>query len=236
MTRLDWLSPRGFDSGLERGVYYPKNAPGETWNGLLAVTETPYGSDEMTRYIDGVKNTSRRRIGYFSGTIEAYTYPDSFFDNVFVQKRATDFGLSYRSGDKIHLVYNVSIPPSAFKYAPDLAAQFRWDFATVPVDISRVTRTSHVVIDTSVAHSATVSALEDILYGSAQNSARLPSPTEVMDIFEQYSILRVIDHGDGSFTVTGPSTAIQMLDSTSFQITWPSAVYIDEVSYTLSSL
>jgi hypothetical protein len=66
--------------------------------------------------------------------------------------------------------------------------------------------------------------------------ARLPTPEELLGIFERTALLQVVDNGDGTFTVTGPDEAIQMLDPTTFQIAWPSAVYLDAESYSLSSL
>jgi hypothetical protein len=66
--------------------------------------------------------------------------------------------------------------------------------------------------------------------------ARLPDPQEIFDIFEANSILRVVDNGDGTFTVTGPDDAITMLDDTTFEIDWPSVVVIDSNTYEISSL
>jgi hypothetical protein len=79
-------------------------------------------------------------------------------------------------------------------------------------------------------------ALEDVLYGTDDESPRLPSPEEVFEIFEENAILRIIDNGDGTWTAIGPDSAIEMLDSETFEITWPSAVYIDADTYTISSL
>lgn len=87
-----------------------------------------------------------------------------------------------------------------------------------------------------MAYPATVQAFEDVLYGTDSYSSRLPGPDEVLEIFEEHSILRVIDDGDGTYTVIGPDEAITMLDSTTYEINWPSAVWIDSDYYTLSSL
>jgi len=95
---------------------------------------------------------------------------------------------------------------------------------------------SHFVIDTSVAYPAAVADLETILYGTETSDARLPDPFELFDFFESHSILLIVDHGDGTWTATGPDDVITMLDPTTFQISWPSAVYVDDVSYTLTSL
>lgn len=234
ISRLTW-DDRDYEAGLERGVFYPRNGPGEAWNGLTSVQESS-DEDEQVRYIDGIKSRRHRRMGEFSGTIEAFTYPDSFFENVLTQRRQQGFGLSYRVKDKIHLVYNILVGPTSFDARYLDTEPFSWSFTTAPVQVPGARLSSHLVIDTVKAYPATVAALEDLLYGSDSISPQLPSPEEVLNVFDINSILKVTDNGDGSFTVEGPDDVIQMLDPTTFQITWPSAVYIDEDSYSISSL
>lgn len=234
ISRLTW-DDRDYEAGLERGVFYAPNGLGEAWNGLTSVEESS-DEDEQTIYIDGVKSRRSRRLGEFSGTIEAFTYPPSFFEDVLTQRRQRGFGLSYRVKDKIHLVYNILVSPSSFNAQQDSVDPFSWNFTTMAVLVPGGRKSAHLVVDTAQAYSWTVAALEDVLYGSESSTPRLPLPKEVLDIFDVNSILKVTDNGDGSFTVEGPDDVIQMLDPTTFQITWPSAVYIDEDSYTLSSL
>lgn len=239
MSRLIW-DKQDYEAGLDRGVFYSQDGSGEAWNGLTSVKESSSDSDEQAHYIDGVKTHRRRRLEDFSGTIEAFTYPDSFYEDMLTQRRPKSFGLSYRvkSGDdyKIHLVYNALISPGGFSYKPFEAESFSWEFSTKPLPIPGGRLISaHLIVDTSKAYPWTVTAFENVLYGSESDVARLPFPSEVLDIFDVNSILKVTDNGDGSFTVEGPDDVIQMIDPTTFQITWPSAVYIDEDSYTLSS-
>lgn len=240
MARLHWSGLPDYEIGLDRGVFYPQVGPGEVWDGLTAVTEDVEGFDEQVRYLDGVKTNYRRKIGYFSGTIEAFTYPDSFYEDVLIQRRAKVFGLSYRvttdDSYKIHIVYNVMIMPSAMSRQQGEVEHFSWDFTTLPISIPDGLKSAHFIVDASIANAQTMTALEDILYGTSEETARLPFPGEILDLFEENAILRVIDNGDGTFTVIGPDSAIQMLDPTTFQITWPSALYIDAVSYHISSL
>ena len=75
-----------------------------------------------------------------------------------------------------------------------------------------------------------------MLYGTNFTEPRMPSVSEIIEMFEAHSIMQIIDHGDGTWTAIGPESAIVMLDSTTFQITWPTAIYIDDVTYTISSL
>lgn len=222
--------------GLERGVFYPLSGPGVAWNGLISITESLAEADVKARYIDGVKMNQRRSQGFFAGTIEAYTYPDSFHDDILTQRRPRSFGLSYRDRTRVHLVYNALISPGGHSYKHSEVDPFSWDFTAKPVTVPGAGRSAHIIIETATAYSWTLAALEDVLYGSESTDAHLPLPEEVFQIFEDNSILQIIDHGDGSWTAIGPDDVVQMLDETSFQISWPSAVYIDADSYTIHSL
>jgi hypothetical protein len=238
MTRLTWAD-RFFEVGVDHGVFYPPNGPGEAWNGLVSVQEIPPNADNKVRFLDGIKS-ERSAKEEFAGVIQAYTYPESFHSILLTRRRHHTFGMSYRTktaaGYKIHLVYNVLITPTNVVYLQDEGDPFNWGFTTKPVLVPGVKPSAHIVIDTAKTYAWTLAELENIIYGSEEGNARLPLPDEVFDIFERNSILKVIDNGDGTFTVDGPESAIQMLDATTFQITWPSAVYIDEETYTISSL
>lgn len=240
MTKLIWDDIRDYESGVDRGVFYPQLGSGEAWNGLVSVTESPSESDESSIYQDGEKIVQRRRAGEFSGTIESISYPPSFYTDVLMQRRSKPFGMSYRvqtkTGYKIHLVYNVLLGPSPYLFQSRGIDFHKWSFTTKPTTIPEAKFSAHLIINSNEAYSWTLEALENVLYGSEADPAILPSPQEVFDIFEVNSILQIIDNGDGTWTAIGPDDVIQMLDSTTFEITWPSAVYIDAVSYTIHSL
>ena len=240
MTKLSWNSPRDYDLGIDRGVFYLPNVPGVAWPGLSSVTGNFTNSDEISPiYIDGRKIPSARKPGNFSGTISTYEPPDLFWTNVLTQSRVKQFGLSYRiNGDskyKLHLVYNILALPKSIRhdYALDL---YDIDFTTIPTDVPGTNKSSHLVIETDTAYSWTVSALEDILYGTTDDSPRLPTPQEVFQIFEDNSILQIIDLGDGSFQAIGPDYIISQIDDTSYSIDWPSVVQISGDTYTVHSL
>lgn len=238
MARLKW-DGRNAQDGLDRGVLYSANGSGEAWNGLLAVTEDEDASEDR-RYIDGVKTRLRRRPGSFSGTIEAYSYPPSFYDDILTQRRRPTLGMSYRirKGDfyYVHLIYNLEIPRGEISRGQSEAEPFRWSFSTLPVLVPGAMLSAHLVVDTSLAYSWTVDALFNILYGTEAADARLPTPSEVLEVFESNSILRITDHGDGTWSAEGPDSVVYMTDDTTFEINWPSAVYIDADTYTVHSL
>ena len=115
-------------------------------------------------------------------------------------------------------------------------AIFEWSLNTVPEILPTGEFSAHVVINPKNAYPWAMSAIEDILYGTGISDSRFPGIIEVVDLFENASILRITDNGDGSWTAEGPDEAISMLDSTSFEITWPSAIYLDSETYRISSL
>lgn len=238
MSRLNW-DDRNYEFGLERGVLYLPNTSGVAWNGLISVDETPSEDTERVRYIDGVKTLLQRRPGEFAGKIEAFTYP-STLDSVISSRGRKSFGFSYRitkpNGHLIHLVYNAIISPEGFSRNQSDVSSFVWNFTTKPMSVPTGRLSAHLIVDTAKAYSTTIADFENAIYGSDSLAARLPSPDEVLEIFEENSIVRVIDHGDGTYTVTGPDDVIQMLDATSYSIDWPSAVMIDTDIYTISSL
>jgi len=257
MSRLAWddLGKRSYEVGVDRGVLYPATGKGVPWNGLVAVQETPSGADITEGHLDGRKIRNQRLGEGFSASINAYTYPREFeeydgtLDGLTAQNRPY-FGFSYRTrlgndleddaGSLIHLVYNAMATPSSRPYSSLSGSAnpitFDWKIDTVPVILADGSITSHLIINTKMAYSWAVDALEDLIYGSANNDPQLPSIPGVIDIFEDASILKITDHGDGTWTAEGPDDAIIMLDPTTFQITWPSAVYIDDVTYRISSL
>lgn len=235
MSRLVW-EPAPLEVGVSHGVVYFQDQLPEVWNGLLSVEEDEDGYDQETRYLDGVGYRKKRTKGTFAGKIEAFSAPISLIENLAVLRNIPAFNFSYRVGSKIHLVYNLLLQATESNFEQTNALVYSWGFSTKPVAFPEIPRMSHMVIDTSIAYPQTVSDFEETLYGAEGMFPRFPTPAEVLEIFEVNSILRVYDNGDGSFTVEGPDEAIVMLDPTTFEITWPSAIYIDSETYTIRSL
>lgn len=242
MSKLVWdnVSDRDYAFGVDRGVFYPLNGPGQVWNGLVSVEESPSEADDRPRYLDGKRIGNRRRQGEFSATVSALTYPSSFSPGLIAPIQRTHFGLSYRTetanGHQIHIVYNAVVSPSQNNYVYDENSTFQWTLTTRGMKGPGNIVVSHLVIDTSVAYPAAVEAFEDILYGTDATAPRIPDPFEAFDIFEANAILRIIDHGDGTWTAVGPDEAITVNPDGTFEIDWPSAVYISADTYKLSSL
>lgn len=238
MSKILW-DGRIHESGVSRGVIFPKGGQGIPWNGLKTVKRGSSERVETSSYIDGHKHISKVSFGNFSGVIEAFTYPE--------EVEETYFHLTYRTevtnGYKIHLVYNATLRPQQIAYNsvtnsidPSL---FSWDLNTQPVKIPEYGFSSHLIIDSRYCYPWLLESFEEYLYGGPSNVPEMPSITEVIDIFEDASILRITDHGDGTWTaraMEGYEHIIQMLDPTTFEIDWESAIYISSNLYKISSL
>lgn len=258
MSRLVWGDPVKsiYETGIDRGVFYPQDGVGVPWNGLTAVSEAPSGADITQGYYDGSKFRQQRLGESFAAKLIAYTYPAEFrgYDGLaevgHAQQRRRPFNLSYRTkvgNDEsadfsylIHLVYNAVASPSSQSFssigAGSDAIPFEWDITTIPDFLPTGEAASHVIVNPQIAYPWAVNTLENMLYGSMDSDPRFPSMHEIVQLFEDASILRITDHGDGTWTADGPDEVIQMLTADMFEITWPSAVYINSTTYQISSL
>ena len=114
------------------------------------------------------------------------------------------FGLAYRTkvgndlegtefGYKLHLIYGAQAAPSEKAYAtindsPE-ALTFSWEVTTTPAPVTaeiegvQLKPTAQLVIDSTKVDAADLTALEDILFGTVGDDARLPLPDEVITLF-----------------------------------------------------
>ena len=208
----DEIGKRLYETGVDRGVLYPQDNTGSyplgvAWNGLSSVTESPSGAEPTPIYADNIKYLNLMSKEEFGASIEAYTYPEEFEEcdgsaeiapgvSIGQQSRKL-FGLSYRTkigndiegdrlGYKIHLVYGALAAPSERAYqtineTPE-AITFSWEITTTPVSVGNFEPTASLTIDSTKVDEAKLEALEDILYGTAEEEARLPLPDEVITL------------------------------------------------------
>lgn len=261
MSRITWNAPgtRFYEVGVDRGVLYVEGSPGVPWNGLTAVNENTSGGEARPFYLDGVKYLNLSSVEEFEATISAFTYPDEFFQcegmvqprsGLFLtHQRRKSFGLTYRTkigndqsddfGYKIHIVYNALAAPSQRSNSTISESvdptDFTWNITTKAPSNPGYKRTAHVVIDSRHTDPMILGLVEDILYGTEDDLPRLPTISELVDVFDTISSLTVVDNGDGTWTATAPYDVIRMLDSDTFQITSPTANFIDDDTYTISS-
>lgn len=214
MAKLVWDQDgqRMYETGTDRGVYYPRDDTGAykggvAWNGLTAVNENPSGAEPTDLWADNIKYLTLRSAEQFGATVESYTYPKEFGEangekeltaGVKIGQQARkSFGLCYRTkigndidgedhGYKLHLVYGCTASPSQRSYATvndsPSAITFSHEISTVPVNVTGGKPTATVEVDSTVVSAAKMAALEEILYGSETEEARLPLPDEVATI------------------------------------------------------
>lgn len=205
----DKTGERLYETGVKNGVLYSVDAAGAyskgvAWNGLTAVNENPSGAEPNPLYADDIKYLSLMSAEEFGATVEAYTYPDEFAECdgsaeiakgvIIGQQDRKKFGLCYRTtlgndvkgtdyGYKLHLVYGAQAAPSDKNFEtindnPD-AITFSWELSTTPVSVEGHKPTATITIDSTKVDSTKLKALEDILYGTDENEARLPLPDEI---------------------------------------------------------
>lgn len=210
----DQIGDRKYETGCDRGVLFPVGDAGVydagvAWDGLSAVNENPSGGEPTAVYADNIKYLELTGTEEFGATIEAFTYPEAFevCDGsaeiapgvTITQQDRKPFGFSYRTligndvagtnhGYKIHLVYGAKAKPSQKNYgtvneSPE-AMTLSWELSTTPVSVNGFKPTSHLIVDSTKVDAGKLKALEDILYGTDEEEARLPLPDEVITLLK----------------------------------------------------
>lgn len=204
----DAVGERRYETGADRGVVYPQVAgaypAGEAWNGLISVTKSPSGAEPTALWANNRKYANLISAEELAFTIEAYTYPDSFaacngeaevVAGVYAgQQKRTPFGFTYRTligndsegtkaGYKITLIYGAYAAPAedsdtTVNDSPE-AKTMSWECSTTPVDMTGFEPTASIEIDSTKVDPEKLKALEDALYGTADEEAHLPMPDEV---------------------------------------------------------
>lgn len=243
MSRITWgaVGERLYETGVDRGVLYVGVDPGVPWNGLISISENPSGAEAKSYYIDGVKYLSRIGLDEFVATLTAFSSPREFDDvdgtsEVYVglyakNQRRKPFGLCYRTNVgndvdgsshayKIHLIYNALAVPSDFSNntLSDSSdpAEFSWELTATPPFNANYRPTAHLVVDSRDAPPDLMTRLEDILYGSDTQTPSMISQDDLLALFAEYAIFKVViledgvysaegsavtDNGDGTFTM-----------------------------------
>lgn len=211
MTKISWDSTgeKRFEAGLDRGVLYPDDDSGVPWNGLISVTDSSTGGETTPYYEDSVKYANVPDAEDFSGTIEAFTYPEEFevfdgYEEVYAgisasQQYRDSFDMAYRTkigndvqglkhGYKIHLAYNVQVAPSSRAHGTQTetpeALNFSWGFTTTPINFKPgVKPMAHLVLDSTKINSLILEAIEEILYGTDLVAPRMVMPDDIIAIF-----------------------------------------------------
>lgn len=221
MTRLAWDSPgeRIFETGVDRGVLYPRSGPGVPWNGLTELNEQPTGGTAKPRYYDGMKIANPTTPEEYAATLSAYTYPDEFelCDGTaehgnglsYTLQPRQPFSLSYRTrigndlmsteyGYKIHLVYNLMAAPTARanttmsnSSAPTVMS---WALSAIPMIIPGRRPTPHLIIDSTKTSRGLMRYVEDLLYGTTTTAPKLPTPSQLARYFDDLKFFKIVEN------------------------------------------
>lgn len=208
----DEVGKRFYETGIRQTVLYPQDPDGTypagvAWNGVTGITESPSGAEPSPQYADDMKYVVLMSTEEYGATVEAYTYPPEFgacdgsgalaVGASIGQQARKPFGLCYRTtlgndtegeeyGYKLHLIYGAMASPSEKGYqtindSPE-AITFSWELTTTPVPVTGFKPTASLVIDSTKIAEAKLTAIEEILYGTASVAARLPLPDEIKTI------------------------------------------------------
>lgn len=208
----DGIGKRLYELGVKRPVLYKPNTEGKyvdgvAWNGFTSVNQNPSGAESTPLFANDSKYLSLTSSEEFGATIEAYTYPKEFAEcdgsaelikGVRVgQQSRKPFGLSYVTtlgndllkeeyGYVIHLVYGCMAAPSSRQYEtinkdPE-AMKLSWELTTTPVAVEGKRPTAHLEIVSTDLEKEKLKKLEDILYGTESEAARMPLPDEIKSI------------------------------------------------------
>jgi hypothetical protein len=208
--RLTWgtVGQRFYEAGVDHGVLFVGSAPGVPWNGLISVNENPSGGSEKAYYLDGVKYLAVSSAEEYSGTITALSSPAEFdvcdglasHNGLFItHQRRTPFSFAYRSlvGNDVggighayllHIIYNaLASPPQLIRRTLGGNAtpvNFSWAISTKAPTIAGHRGTSHLIVDSRSTNPDILAEVEDLLYGTESEDSTLPTPAELIAIFD----------------------------------------------------
>jgi hypothetical protein len=219
MAELVWggIGQRYFESGIDRGVLYPRVGPGVAWNGLTAVDEKPDGGSPRPFYADGYKYLNLSSAEEYSASISAFSAPDEFaacdgtqsvLNGLFItQQRRQSFGLSYRTitgndvdgidhGYKIHLIYNALASATSRNYqtignSPSPIG-LSWDITTTPPEITGYRPSAHFIIDSRYTPTILMAQFEGMLYGTSYTDPYLPTVAQLMEQFNSLVTIQML--------------------------------------------
>ena len=208
----DKTGERFYETGVSQGVFYKQvdgtYPVGVPWNGLTAFNESPSGAEPSPLYADDIKYLNLMSAEEYGYSISAYTYPEEFEECegvreiapgvVIGQQTRVPFGFSCKTligndtkgtehGYKLHIAYNSLAGVAEKNYTsvndnPE-AIEFSWECSTTPVEVEGFKPTASLTIDSTRVAADKLKQLEDILYGTESEEARLPLPNEIADIF-----------------------------------------------------
>jgi len=214
---------------------------GVPWNGLTTVTESPSGAESNIQYADNIPYLNIKSAEQFGCTIEAFSSPPEFEQcdgtaeiapGVYLHQQARKaFGFTWQNrigndtqgvnyGYRINVAWGLDANPSERTHAtinesPE-AGSLSWEVTSTPTEVGVVggvefMPSAKMSFDSDKADATAFAALEDILYGTVGQDPRLPSPAEVIAMFQAEALTPVESvaptYDAGTDIITIPATA-----------------------------
>lgn len=248
-------------SGTQSKSYsgrYPNPGKGVPWNGLSSFDEGSAGETTLY-YRDGRIYLADVDPSDFQGKMTALYWPDEFAECLGIPKvvdglyadnqKAKRFDMTYRTlcgsgmtgdlfGYQIHLLYNCMASYGSrnrkSKGSSTELTEFSFDIVCTPVKLTGLRPTAHYIIDTRGLGQSTVKAIEDILYGTASVGGRMPSASELYDLLNFGSSIKVHEDANGDVTFTGGAGNVFYNDAETATIKGVNAVTAGDGTITIS--
>ena len=211
---FDELGKRFYETGVSNAVLFPQADDGTypkgvAWKGSTAANESPSGAESNDQYADNMVYLSLTGAEKFEGTIEAFSSPAEFDEcdgmkelskglTVHQQTRKP-FGFAYKSilgndikgndyGYKLHIWYGCKAAPSERSHStvndsPE-PQNPSWSISSTPVAVPGAKPSSVLTFNSTTTPADKLKKIEDILYGTEAADARLPLPTELLELLK----------------------------------------------------
>lgn len=211
---FDELGKRFYETGVSNAVLYPQADDGSypkgvAWNGITAANESPSGAESNDQYADNIVYLSLTGAEKFEGTIEAFSSPAEFDECdgmkelskglTVSQQTRKPFGFAYKSilgndikgndyGYKLHIWYGCKAAPSERSHttvndSPE-PQNPSWTISSTPVVVPGAKPSSVLTFNSTTTPAEKLKKIEDILYGTDEADARLPLPTEIIELLK----------------------------------------------------
>lgn len=211
---FDELGKRFYETGVSNAVLYPQADDGSypkgvAWNGITAANESPSGAESNDQYADNIVYLSLTGAEKFEGTIEAFSSPAEFDECdgmkelskglTVSQQTRKPFGFAYKSilgndikgndyGYKLHIWYGCKSAPSERSHttvndSPE-PQNPSWTVSSTPIAVPGAKPSSVLTFNSTTTPADKLKKIEDILYGTDEADARLPLPSEIIELLK----------------------------------------------------
>jgi hypothetical protein len=211
---FDELGKRFYETGVSNAVLYPQADDGSypkgvAWNGITAANESPSGAESNDQYADNIVYLSLTGAEKFEGTIEAFSSPAEFDECdgmkelskglTVSQQTRKPFGFAYKSilgndikgndyGYKLHIWYGCKAAPSERSHttvndSPE-PQNPSWTVSSTPIAVPGAKPSSVLTFNSTTTPADKLKKIEDILYGTDEADARLPLPSEIIELLK----------------------------------------------------